>query len=67
MGKTPDFYLETFESSRPSWPERFYFRMKSRNGKIVMPSEGYRSRASRNRIVARIALKHGFEVRKGKP
>lgn len=69
MGKTPDFYLETFDIPKSSGilpRSRFYFRMKARNGEIVMPSQGYTRRASRDRIVARISLKHGFDVRKGK-
>lgn len=65
MEKTPDFYLETYETG--TYPRPFYFRMKARNGEIVMPSQGYTRRSSRDRIVARISMKHAFEVRKGLP
>jgi len=59
-----DYYLETFDVGTHVIPSgRFYFLLKAKNGKIVMVSEGYNAKKTRDRIVNRIGLKHGFSIR----
>lgn len=65
MKTNAKYWIEVFQGRESDSP--FFFRIRARNGAIVMHSEGYKRAASRNKIAARLSLVHGFEVRKGLP
>lgn len=65
MKSTAKYWIETFQGRESDSP--FFFRIRARNGAIVMHSEGYKRAASRDKSAKRLALRHGFEVRKGLP
>lgn len=51
-------YVETFDTRSLG----FYWRLKARNREILATSEGYNTRAGRDRIAARVAKASGFEL-----
>lgn len=62
--KTPKSrYLVTcFNSAKPI-PDRYFFRITTRNHRPIATSEGYRRPATRNRYAQELALKMGAELR----
>ena len=59
MKSTAKYWIETFLGGGGY----HYWRVRSRNGQILLSSESYYRRSSRDRIVAAFSLATGLEVR----
>lgn len=64
MKTNAKYWIETF---RGLFTKAHFWRVVSKNGQILLSSEGYVRRSSRDRIVAAFSFYTGLEVRKGKP
>jgi hypothetical protein len=50
----------------PAFGDRFYWRIRHRNGNILVSSQGYVRKATRDRIARALAESSGWDVKEGK-